>query len=71
MSENSATVEARKPGTWASFKKCPCLGVAPVLERIIHGRKPKYSGTSVIRHLDNPEHLYNPTQNFGLNGGLH
>ena len=29
----------------------------------------QYSGTSVIRHLDNPEHLYNPTQNVGLNGG--
>ena len=44
------------------------LGYTKGLTIKLQGR---YSGTSVIRHLDNPEHLYNPTQNFGLNGGLH
>ena len=48
------------------------LGVRFELVRLAHANyKSTYSGTSVIRHLDNPEHLYNPTQNFGLNGGLH
>ena len=42
------TVEARKPGHLGVFQKvprfgsCPGLGVAPICERIIHGRKPKY-----------------------------